>query len=196
MYLIIGLGNPGNKYEFTRHNIGFLVADKFVESCQSMFRPGKGDYWLANCSLKNINVTVLKPSTYMNDSGLAVKEYCEITQTPLSNILVISDDYQLPLGAIRIRPDGSDGGHNGLASVIYHLQTDQFARLRCGIGTTAMHHEHLSMKEFVLTEFVESEKKQVSGMIERAKDTCISFILRGIVQTMNQFNSTPLEEIS
>jgi len=136
MHLIVGLGNPGYEYSFTRHNVGFLVVDRLATLLHREFHTGSGNYWLAECSLKNSDVTLLKPTTFMNNSGFAVKEYCETYSIPYQNILVVSDDFQLPLGTIRIRPSGSDGGHNGIASIIYQLETDQFPRLRCGIGST------------------------------------------------------------
>ncbi len=180
MYLIVGLGNHGSEYAQTRHNIGFLVVDELAASARVVFHPGKGEYWLAQCSLNNIEVAVLKPVTYMNNSGIAVQEFLEQHKIPLENILVVCDDFQLPLGTIRLRQNGSDGGHHGLSSVIYHLQTDQFARLRCGIASSTMPAEKSRMKDFVLERFSESELPIVKPMVERARDACISFIMDGI----------------
>jgi peptidyl-tRNA hydrolase, PTH1 family len=196
MYLIVGLGNPGVEYKSTRHNIGFLVVDLLAASCNCEFRPGQGEYWFANCSLKNTEVTLLKPVTSMNNSGFAVKEFVGTYNVPLTNILVVSDDFQLPLGSIRLRPQGSDGGHNGLASIIYHLQSDVFARLRCGIGSANMLQEESTQKDFVLDQFHESELLTVQQMIERAKNACESYIIDGLEQTMNLFNAKPIEEVS
>ena len=196
MYLIIGLGNHGSEYTQTRHNIGFHVVDELATTAGVLFRPGKGEYWIAQCSLNTVEVALLKPFTYMNNSGVAVKEFLEKQEIPLENILAICDDFQLPLGTIRLRQNGSDGGHNGLFSIIYHLQTDQFARLRCGIASTTMPAEKTRIKDFVLEKFNESELPLVKLMIERARDACISYIMDGIDQAMNRFNSTPLEEIS
>ena len=196
MYLIVGLGNPGSEYVQTRHNLGFLVADKFAEFENLVFCPGKGDYWLAQCSLNNVEVSVMKPVTYMNNSGTAIRDFLDQQEIPIENILVVCDDFQLPLGTIRLRQNGSDGGHNGLSSIIYHLQTDQFARLRCGIASSAMPTEKSRMKDFVLERFLEIELSTVKQMIECAQDTVKSFITVGINQTMNRFNTKPLEEIS
>ena len=195
MYLIVGLGNPGNEYTRTRHNVGFMVADRLAASMDAQFHAGKGEFWLAQCSLKNIEITVLKPVTYMNDSGIAVQEFLEQQQIALENILIVCDDFQLPIGTIRLRKDGSDSGHHGLSSIIYHLQTDQFARLRCGIASMSMPVEKSKMKEFVLDSFRESEWSCVENMVERARDACTSFVMDGIDQAMNSFNAKPSEEL-
>ncbi|RPI06778.1 MAG: aminoacyl-tRNA hydrolase [Ignavibacteriae bacterium] len=195
MVLIVGLGNPGNEYSRTRHNIGFMVVDLLAASLDARFQPGKGEFWQAQCSLKNIGVTVLKPVTFMNNSGRAVQEFLEQYETALADVLIVCDDFQLPIGTIRLRSDGSDSGHHGLSSVIYHLQTDQFARLRCGIASASMPPEKSKMKDFVLDQFPESELRIVETMIERARDACLSFITDGTERTMNKFNSKPPEEL-
>ena len=195
MVLIVGLGNPGNEYTWTRHNAGFLVADQFAALLDAPFHPGKGEFWLAQCSLENIDITILKPVTYMNKSGIAVQEFMEQQQLGLENILIVCDDFKLPIGTIRLRKDGSDGGHNGLSSVIYHLQSDQFARLRCGIASVDMPVEKSRMKEFVLEIFPESELNIVTKMVEQARDACLSFITDGIDQTMNKFNGIQTKDL-
>ncbi len=195
MYLIVGLGNPGNEYVRTRHNLGFLVADSLAASMDKSFSAGKGEFWFAQCSLNTINVTVLKPATYMNNSGIAVREFLEQSQIPIENILIVCDDFQLPIGTIRLRKYGSDNGHKGLSSIIYHLQTDQFARLRCGIASTSMPSEKSNMKDFVLDNFPESELKTLEIMVACARDVCKSFVLDGIDQAMNKFNTKQSEEL-
>jgi peptidyl-tRNA hydrolase, PTH1 family len=194
MYCIVGLGNHGREYRQTRHNVGFLVVDEFAAETGIAFRPGKGEYWFAQCSLNNEEVALLKPTTFMNNSGMAVQEFLEQREIPLDRLLVVCDDFQLPLGAIRLRQNGTDGGHNGLSSVIYHLQTDQFARLRCGIGSAMMPAEKTKMKDFVLEQFFESELPNVKLMVERARYACISYIENGIDWTMNRFNTKVNEE--
>ncbi len=196
MYCIVGLGNHGREYTRTRHNVGFLVVDEVAAVSGVTFRPGKGEYWLAQCSLNNVEVALLKPATFMNNSGIAVHEFLEQQEILLDNLLVLCDDFQLPLGTIRLRQNGTDGGHNGLSSVIYHLQTDQFARLRCGIASAMMPAEKTKMKDFVLDQFSESEFPNVKLMVERARDVCISYIEDGIDRTMNRFNTTLSEESS
>ncbi len=194
MHLIIGLGNPGREYELTRHNLGFLVADELAVSTRSTFRPGKGEYWLAKCSLNETTFTVLKPVTYMNNSGIAVEEFLQQEQVSLENILVVCDDFQLPLGTIRLRAGGSDGGHNGLASIIYHLQTDQFPRLRCGIGSEALPAEKSPMAEFVLERFTKAEMPLMRQMVNRAREASLAFVEDGIAEAMNRFNGPPIED--
>jgi len=196
MYCIVGLGNHGREYIQTRHNVGFLVVDEFAAATGVTFRPGKGEYWLAQCSLNNREVALIKPATFMNNSGVAVHEFMEQQEIPLDNLLVVCDDFQLPLGTLRLRQNGTDGGHNGLLSVIYHVQTDQFARLRCGIASAMMPAEKTKMKDFVLEKFSESEFPDVKLMVERACDTCRSYIEDGINRTMNRFNAKLGEESS
>jgi PTH1 family peptidyl-tRNA hydrolase len=193
MHLIIGLGNPGREYELTRHNLGFLVADELAASARSAFRPGKGEYWLAQCSLNESAFIVLKPVTYMNNSGIAVEEFLQQEEISLEHILVVCDDFQLPLGTLRLRPGGSDGGHNGLASIIYHLQTDQFPRLRCGIGSEAMPAEKPMIVNFVLDSFTKAELPVVKRMVNRAREATLAFVEDGIGGAMNRFNGPPTE---
>jgi peptidyl-tRNA hydrolase, PTH1 family len=193
MHLIIGLGNPGSRYADTRHNLGFLVVDEIAKHCKVDFKPAKGEYWLANCSLNDTDVAVLKPVTYMNDSGVAVREFLEQCEVPLENLIVICDDFRLPLGTIRIRNNGSDGGHNGLSSIIYHLQSHQLPRLRCGIASANMPVDKTMMKDFVLENFHPSEIAAVNQMILRARDACLVYLKDGIEQAMNQFNANLLE---
>ena len=175
--------------------MGFLVADQLAASLDAQFHAGKGEFWQAECSLKNVEITVLKPVTYMNNSGIAVQEFLERQQIALENILIVCDDFQLPMGTIRLRKDGSDSGHNGLSSVIYHLQTDQFARLRCGIASGSMPAEKSKMKDFVLDKFPESELRIIENMVEQAREACTSFIMDGIDQAMNRFNAKPSKEL-
>jgi peptidyl-tRNA hydrolase, PTH1 family len=192
MHLIAGLGNPGSKYALTRHNTGFLVADELAKSIKAEFKPGKGDYWFAECSLNLFDITILKPSTQMNESGIPIMDFVHKNEIPIENILVVCDDFQIPLGTLRLRQNGTDGGHNGMASVIYHLQTDQVARLRCGIGA-AETPRGPDMRDFVLEKFDQSEMPSVRTMVERARDACISFVVDGVNRTMNRYNIQPNE---
>ncbi len=192
MVLVIGLGNPGRTYERTRHNLGFMVVDALADELRTPIRPGRGEFWLAECSLKQRDVILLKPTTFMNDSGIAVTEALELFSGTPRDLLVVCDDFQLPLGTLRIRPHGSDGGHNGLASIIYHLQTDDFPRLRCGIATPAMLAEGSAKAGFVLGEFTAEEMPDVREMVLRARDACTSKITDGLDLAMSRFN-TPRE---
>jgi len=189
MYLVIGLGNPGRQYEGTRHNLGFAIVDAVADVVRCEFRPGRGDYWAATCSLNNRDVALLKPTTFMNDSGIAVVQALEHYQALPRELLVVSDDFQLPLGTLRLRPRGSDGGHNGMASIIYHLQSDEFARLRCGIGSAFMPGDKSSMTQFVLDRFQPEELPEVRALVLRARDACISVVSEGLGPTMSRFNT-------
>ncbi|HTP13848.1 MAG TPA: aminoacyl-tRNA hydrolase [Bacteroidota bacterium] len=188
MVAIIGLGNPGRRYAETRHNVGYFVADVLAAKLKCRFTPGKGEYVTGVCSLRDNEVLIVKPVTYMNDSGIAVAEIVQAHGVALDQLLVVVDDFQIPLGSLRMRASGSDGGHNGLASIIYHLQSDAFPRLRCGIGSEAMPQDKTLMADFVLSEFEGSEKPVVEEMVHRAVDACTSFVADGIEKTMSVFN--------
>ena len=139
---------------------------------------------------------MLKPTTYMNNSGIAIKNFIEQYGIGLEEMLVICDDFQLPLGVIRIRRGGSDGGHKGLGSIIYSLGSEQFPRLRCGIASEFMPDSKTESSDFVLSNFEEKELPVVEKMILRAKDACITFITEGIEKTMNKFNYFNKDEIN
>ena len=173
----------------TRHNLGFMVVDSIAETLRGEFKPARGEFWSAYCSFKNLEIALIKPVTFMNNSGIAVADFIEQHEVNLENILVVCDDFQLPLGTLRLRPHGSDGGHRGLASVIYHLGSDQFPRLRCGIDSGQMPSEKSSHADFVLEPFPESEQERVVSLVKRARDAAVSFIENGIERTMTRFNS-------
>ncbi|HLF19698.1 MAG TPA: aminoacyl-tRNA hydrolase [Bacteroidota bacterium] len=188
MVFIVGLGNPGSEYFGTRHNLGFDVADRITDDRGLSFKEGKGDYLFAVGSLHNSEFGVAKPLTYMNNSGDAVADIVSRFAVTLDHLLVVCDDFQLPLGTLRLRPSGSDGGHNGLYSIIYQLQSDEFPRLRCGIASPTMPSDKSMMREFVLEQFSKDELPQARQMAERAKEACMSFIEHGIEKTMATFN--------
>jgi PTH1 family peptidyl-tRNA hydrolase len=188
MFFVIGLGNPDNRYVGTRHNLGFEVIDFLAEKLRISFKAGRGEYLIAHRESGPIPLSLVKPLTYMNESGLAVLDIVERFEAPLEHLLVVCDDFQLPLGQIRIRTQGSDGGHNGLYSIIYHLQSEQFARLRCGIASQTMPTEKQRMADFVLDPFDHTELPIVHGMIERAADACLFSCANGVSAAMNEFN--------
>jgi PTH1 family peptidyl-tRNA hydrolase len=185
MIAIFGLGNPGKDYEMTRHNVGFMVVDALAEKIGFSFKPGAGDYLVGSGRYAGKEVLLVKPLTYMNNSGIAVKDVLENYKIDLRDILVICDDLNLPLGVIRIRQKGSDGGHNGLYSIIYHLKTIEFPRLRCGIGNAE---KMKNMVDFVLSRFDDDEMGTLKEMIERAVHATLCFISDGILVAMNKFN--------
>jgi len=188
MLFIVGLGNPGDDYANTRHNLGFDVADRFAQDVGMRFKEGKGDYLVAIGSFKKNEIGVAKPLTYMNNSGEAVADIIERFAVPLNQLLIVCDDFQLPLGTLRLRPGGSDGGHNGLASIIYQLQTDEFPRLRCGIGGETIPKDKSFMKDFVLDQFSNVELPLVNTLRDKAKEACKSFVEHGVDKTMNVYN--------
>ena len=191
MLLVVGLGNPGERYRGTRHNLGYEVLDLIAETQRIRFTPGRGDWWEARCSLNDKAFTLLKPTTFMNESGSAVREAAEMFAAGSESILVVCDDLRIPLGALRLRTQGSDGGHNGLASIIWHLQSDLFPRLRCGVAPAAAPPPADAMADFVLSPFRPEERPAVRAMCERARDACLLAVTDGLGPAMNRFNGPP-----
>lgn len=191
MRCLIGLGNPGSQYDGTRHNIGFDIVEEVARTARLRFVPGKGDYLYAQGSLEQIPFLLVKPLTYMNESGSAVTEVLEHFRLSPDDLLVVCDDFQLPLGQLRLRLKGSDGGHNGLYSIIYHLQSDLFPRLRCGIASSFTPTDKARMARYVLEPFAREESANVKKMIRRGSDACCTVLTEGLTQAMNQFNSKP-----
>ena len=183
-FLIIGLGNIGDKYKNTRHNIGFSVLDKLAKNEKIIFETKKlGD--IARFKYKGRTFILLKPNTYMNLSGKAVKYWQTIEKIPLENILVITDDLNLSFGAIRLKIKGSAGGHNGLIDINEQLQTQNYARLRFGVGEEFKKGKQI---DYVLGEWSENEKEKLNERIEKSTKAITSFALAGIKNTMNEFN--------
>lgn len=194
MKLIVGLGNPGAKYAQTRHNAGFIIIDYIAESLNASFKAGKGEYYFAQTKYKGEDIILLKPTTYMNNSGIAVSEFLEFhSDINLNEILIIYDDFQLQLGTIRIRQSGSDGGHNGIASIIYHLNTVEFPRMRIGIGKGDVMKKE-EFVDFVLSDFEDSEIEKIKKMLPVYKDCVFSFIKQPFKFVMNAYNRNFLEE--
>jgi PTH1 family peptidyl-tRNA hydrolase len=185
LYLIVGLGNIGKEYIKTRHNIGFEVVDEIAGKLSSGWIAGKGDYFFSKGMYKEKDFVLIKPTTYMNNSGIAVAHALQFYQVDLTNLLVICDDYNLPLGKIHMKPKGSDGGHNGLSSIIYNLMSEDFPRLRIGIGNDFTQGELVS---FVLSKFNVDENMIMNDTLRKSSDATLSFIDNGIQQTMTLFN--------
>ena len=133
--MIVGLGNVGREYEGTRHNVGFAVVDGVAAKFKKSFAPGKGEYFAAQIRHRGEEIVLFKPTTYMNNSGIAVSNAAERFGILPEDILVAYDDFNIPLGKLRLRKSGGDGGHNGVYSIIYQLNSENFSRLRCGIGS-------------------------------------------------------------
>ncbi|MFT4780229.1 MAG: PTH1 family peptidyl-tRNA hydrolase [Flavobacteriales bacterium] len=185
-YLIVGLGNPGAEYQFTRHNIGFEILDALSGASNITFTPDRyGD--VASLKHKGRTLILLKPSTFMNLSGKAVRYWLTKEKIPLENMLVITDDLALPFGTIRLRAKGSDGGHNGLKSIQELIQTTKYARLRFGIGDTF---NKGSQVNYVLGKWGEEESKTLAERIDRSSKAILTFSAIGIARAMNEFNNT------
>lgn len=183
-YLIAGLGNIGPEYAFTRHNVGFMVVDRMAAQEDFKFKFEKLAY-TALWKFKGRNIHFIKPTTYMNLSGKAVSYYLQAYGIPKENLLVIVDELQLPFGTLRIKPKGSDGGHNGLKSLQESLGGQEYARLRFGIGNDFPKGRQV---DFVLGEFDKQETDFLPEHLDRAGDIIRSFSFHGLQQTMNNFN--------
>lgn len=183
--LIVGLGNPGQRYKNNRHNLGYRVVDFLVEKNKKDFKPGKGKFLFCELRIRDERVYLIKPLTFMNLSGVAVIEVMGNFNLGIENLLVVCDDVNLPLGKIRIREKGTDGGHKGLRSIIYQLNSIDFARLRMGIGELP---EKIDLEEFVLQDFKDEEKEIVNQMVEKAALAVENAMVNGIEDSMNQFN--------
>jgi len=184
-FLIVGLGNPGKKYKLSRHNLGFMVVDKMAAKFQCSFKRVSWQFWAAKIRYKDKSIILMKPATYMNLSGKAVYKGVKKYNTTLSNLLVLTDDLNLPFGKLRLRAKGSAGGHNGLKSIIEYLDTDQFPRLRIGIADKFSESDVVN---FVLSSFEMQELKELDSIVERAVDCVLHFIDSGLKSSMDSFN--------
>ena len=183
-YLIVGLGNIGDEYANTRHNIGFMMVDAFAESKGATWEDKRYGY-VARCRVKSAEIILLKPSTYMNLSGNAVRYWMQQEIIPLENVLVIVDDLALPVGALRLKGQGSDGGHNGLKHIASTIGTTNYARLRFGIGNDF---NKGAQCNFVLGEWSDEEQKTLPDRLKLVGEIIPSFCLQGMDRTMNQYN--------
>lgn len=184
MVALIGLGNPGGEYLKTRHNIGFMVVELLSKNLRAELKPGKGEYLIAQSEYGGKRLLLVEPITYVNGSGAAASQLLSLFSLELSQLLVICDDVNLPLGRIRIRRSGSNGGHRGLGSIIYHLGEEKFPRLRIGIGGG----ERDDLVGFVLGEFTPEEKEVIGKAIEQAAEACLVFARDGLQEVMDRFN--------
>lgn len=183
--MIAGLGNIGAEYANTRHNMGFMVLDALSGASNIVFETKRyGD--VATLRLKGNSVTLLKPSTYMNLSGKAVRYWMEKLGIPIENLLVVVDDLALPFGSIRIRKRGSDGGHNGLKNIDYCLVSDNYARMRIGIGNGFAAGGQV---DFVLGELLLEEKRMLPEILSNTTEAIKTFVLEGSDKAMNKFNT-------
>lgn len=185
-FIIAGLGNPGLKYENTRHNAGFLCLDMLAEKFSFRIDRIKYKSLVGEVEIEGRRCLVMKPQTYMNNSGEALREAAHFYKIPPENIIVIYDDNSLPLGKLRIRRKGSDGGHNGIKSIIYHLNSDNFPRLKLGIGQSP--HPDFAMKDFVLSNFQKNEIEDMKKAMNRSIEA-LPYILNGDIDgAMSRFS--------
>ncbi|WP_297141126.1 aminoacyl-tRNA hydrolase [uncultured Prevotella sp.] len=182
-YLIVGLGNPGREYEMTRHNTGFMVVDELADKLGATFEDKRYGF-VAEISIKGRKVFILKPTTYMNLSGNAVRYWLQKENIDQSRLLVIVDDLSIPLGDFRLKGNGSNGGHNGLGN-IQQLIGQQYARLRMGIGADFQQGQQV---DWVLGRYDDDDMKTLQPSIDMAVEIIKSFVLAGLNITMNQFN--------
>lgn len=187
-YLICGLGNPGERYRGTRHNIGFAVLDAVAGKYRGRWRDRGGNRDACAITVSGEDVLLVKPMTYMNLSGVAVAEAAREAGTSNDRMVVVCDDIALPLGRIRLRKSGSDGGHNGLKSVAAELGTFGFARLRMGVGPVP---ETIDASDFVLDRFTDDEADTAARMVREAVACLVLWVEGGIERAMNRFNARP-----
>ena len=191
MFAVIGLGNPGKKYAKTRHNAGYLVVDYILNNYKIPFKSGKWDYYFGEVSINNERIICIKPTTYMNRSGLAIHQVLKYFPVDIENLLIVHDDYNIPFGTLRIRPSGSDGGHNGIKSIIYELQGEEFNRLRFGIGNNFS-----DAVNYVLSDFNKYEFSKIEDLLDMTLEAITCWIKDGIQFAMNKFNRSFINQDS
>ncbi len=177
MRLILGIGNPGNKYKYNRHNVGFIVLDHLASLNSLSFKASKGDYYYAGGNHKGYGYQLIKPATFVNNSGVAAKQALETNNLSVEDLLIVHDDVNLPHSEIKVKAKGGDGGHNGLSSIIWNLISENFPRLRIGIGNEF---EKGEMAEYVLSDFTSDEMKLLTGTFETANTLINEFITGGV----------------
>jgi peptidyl-tRNA hydrolase, PTH1 family len=183
--IILGIGNPGRRYSFNRHNVGFMFLDYIAVKESLSFLPSKGDYYFAQGKVNNCEFSLIKPSTYVNDSGKAALQALQFNNSNIEDFLVVVDDLNLNFSEFRVRASGGDGGHNGIASIIYHLNSDKFPRIRIGINND----EKNSYVDFVLSDFSKDEENSLTNIFDDCMTLTKGFIEGGIKKMMD-INST------
>ncbi|WP_454052564.1 aminoacyl-tRNA hydrolase [Clostridium sp. Marseille-Q7071] len=183
MYLIVGLGNPGDKYDKTRHNVGFDIIDLFAQKYNISINRIKFKGIYGETTINGEKVIVLKPQTFMNLSGESVREVCDFYKIPNNNIIVVYDDISLDIGTVRIRQKGSAGGHNGIKNIISHLSTEAFPRIKIGVGQPKY-----DLVDHVLGKFSKEERELLEKTFEPSVQAIETIITNGIAEAMNKFN--------
>jgi PTH1 family peptidyl-tRNA hydrolase len=190
-FLIIGLGNPGREYEMTRHNIGFLVIDRLAERWGVDVNKYKFKALLGEYRKPHEKIVLIKPQTFMNLSGNAVRSFYQFYKAPLTQVMVIFDDLDLPFGNIRIRKSGGSSGQKGMKSIIEQLGTEEFPRIRVGLGRPP---GKMNSADFILNKFKTTEKKDLEFILDKCVDVVECFIENGLDTTMNRYNGSALDD--
>ena len=185
MRIILGIGNPGKRYRFNRHNVGFMLLDYLAEKFSLSFTPSKFEYLFATGELDKESYALIRPVTYVNESGIAAADAVKNFGVELKDLLVIVDDINLEFSKLRIRASGGDGGHNGLNSIIYQLSSDQFPRLRIGIGSSF---EKGYMADYVLTDFDKKERKILEKTFNTSEILIVEFIKGGLEGMLSAYS--------
>jgi peptidyl-tRNA hydrolase, PTH1 family len=186
-YLVVGLGNPGREYRETRHNVGFMLLDRLAVKINARFTRLQSRSLVASAIVADRKIILGKPQTFMNLSGQSVQGLVHFYKLPLTNLLVAHDDLDLPLGTIRIRPDGGSAGQKGMTSVLERLGTDDFPRLRLGIGRPP---GQMQAPDYVLQEFSNADLPIVSETLNRAVEAVLLFVAEGLDAAMNKYNGS------
>lgn len=186
MYLIAGLGNPGSQYDMTRHNIGFAAIDYIAGQYKVKIKKLKYKALFGEVNIGGEKALLVKPQTYMNLSGESIRDFCSFYKIPTENTIIICDDISLQPGKIRIRRKGSAGGHNGLKSIIYQLQSDEFPRIKIGVGSPQ--HEDYELADYVLGRFSKDEIPVLEDAIINTSKSVDEIIKNGIERAMNKYN--------
>lgn len=193
LYLVAGLGNPGKDYKGTRHNVGFDTVDLLAERHGISLNKAKFNALYGDGMIEGERVFLLKPTTYMNNSGIAIREFLDFYKLDIDSLIVIVDDVDIDFGAIRIKKKGSAGSHNGLKSIIYHLIDDNFKRIKIGIGNK---HEGEDLANFVLSRFSKEDRITIDKAINYAADSVSMILKKGVDETMNTYNRRDFNELS
>lgn len=185
MILVVGLGNPGNQYKNTRHNVGFLTVDILAEKLNISVKKLKFKSLYGETILNTEKLILIKPQTFMNNSGESVREWVNFYKVPPENLIVIQDDIDIPFATLRLRQKGSAGTHNGMKSIIYQIQQDNFPRVKIGVGQKK---GSMDLADFVLSGFAKEEQKSIEEVILLAADVVLDIVKNGIEHAMNQYN--------
>lgn len=184
-FLIVGLGNPGREYRENRHNVGFMLVDRLAAKLDVRFSRLQSKALVANATYNERKIVLAKPQTFMNLSGQSVQGLMRFYKLPLTNLLVAHDDLDLPPGIIRIRPDGGSAGQKGMESIIERLGTDEFTRIRLGIGRPP---GQMQAPDYVLQDFSDGEMTVISETLDRAVEAALTFVNEGLDAAMNRYN--------